>query len=181
MPARKPLTLITRDETLDAKQHRRDAESAMTPRTTLTLKPPPALKGHKPAADVWRRVVGLYAEIDGTIATGFDYDLLIKYCLLEEECDWLAGIRASIDKQHRAAAKKLAKARPDDMDAYYKAMGQLNALLTRLQGFDARLDGKRKLLHDLSKSLYLTPRSRAGVAPPTKEPDEPKSEMESLL
>lgn len=181
MPARKPLTLITRDETLDAKRRRRDAESAMTPRTTLTLKPPPALKGHKPAADVWRRVVGLYAEVDGTIVTSFDHDLLIKYCLLEEECDWLAGIRKSIEKQYDGANVKLAKAKPDNIDAYYKALGQLNALLTRLQGFDARLDGKRKLLHSLAQSLYLTPRSRAGVAPPTKEPETPKSEMESLL
>ena len=56
-----------------------------------------------------------------------------------------------------------------------------NELYTKWQGADARLDGKRKLLHDLEKSLYLTPRSRAGVEPPTKEPDVPKSEMEGLL
>jgi hypothetical protein len=46
---------------------------------------------------------------------------------------------------------------------------------------DARLDGKRKLLHSIAQSLYLTPRSRAGVAPPEKEPEKPKSEMDELL
>ena len=34
---------------------------------------------------------------------------------------------------------------------------------------DARLDGKGKYLHSLEQSLYLTPRSRAGVAPVQKE------------
>jgi phage terminase small subunit len=46
---------------------------------------------------------------------------------------------------------------------------------------DARLDGKRKLLHTLSQSLYLTPRSRAGVAPEQKEPEHDDDPMDKLL
>lgn len=39
---------------------------------------------------------------------------------------------------------------------------------------DARVDNKKKLLHQLGQSLYTTPRSRAGTVPvqkPEAEPD----------
>jgi hypothetical protein len=46
---------------------------------------------------------------------------------------------------------------------------------------DARIDRKEALLHQLGQSLYITPRSRAGTTPKTKEKVEPLSEMETLL
>ena len=60
-------------------------------------------------------------------------------------------------------------------------MEQYNALVARLIGIDARLDGKRKLEHTLAQSLYLTPRARAGVAPADRKPPEPANEMAALL
>lgn len=181
MPARKPSTLTDRHDTKADRAQRTASESAMTPRTELTRKPPASLTGHKIAIATWKRVVGLYAELEGKIATSFDEDLIVKYCLVEDECDWLSRIRSKIEKRYVSADTKLAKKKPDDLEAYYKALGQVNALLARLQGFDARLDGKRKLGLAYSQSLYLTPRSRAGVEPPMKEPEAPQSEMEKVL
>lgn len=181
MPAKKPPSLIDRHDTKADRSARADAESAMTPKTELTRKPPAKLTGHKIAIATWKHAVGLYAETTGKIATSFDENLLVKYCLVEEECVWLEKIRLKIEKLYVSTDKKLAKMKPDDLEAYYKALSQVNALLTRLQGFDARLDGKRKLSHTMEMSLYLTPRSRAGVAPPTKEPETPLSPMEKML
>ena len=46
---------------------------------------------------------------------------------------------------------------------------------------DSRADLKRDLMFKLRQSLYMTPRARAGVAPTSKEPEEPPSELEQLL
>lgn len=46
---------------------------------------------------------------------------------------------------------------------------------------DARADQKRKTLHQWRQSLYLTPRSRAGVAPPKKAEEQPLDPMDALL
>src|SRR5690606_13448911 len=96
-------------------------------------------------------------------------------CLAEEELDELYKLRADIKKLWDQHAKLLAKTKPkaEDLKDYYNALGQANALLQRFQGMDARLDGKRKMVFALAQSLYLTPRSRAGVAPPEKPAEEP--------
>lgn len=179
MPARKNSTLNKRHDTKEEQAARATAEAAMTPSTSLPLKPPKVLNGHKVAKETWARVVGLYNEIDGKIATSFDSDVLVKYCLLEEEVIEMAKMRDAVKKDWDTNRKRANKLK--DAIERVKSFELVNALLTRYQGMDARLDGKRKLLHTLSQSLYLTPRSRAGVEPPTKEPDTPKSEMEGLL
>jgi hypothetical protein len=183
MPASKPATLNTRDETKASRAARSAAESAMRPRTELTRKPPDMLAKHKVAADTWKRVVGLYMEVEGKIATSFDADLLVKYCLLEEEVIELAEMRQTIKKEWAEQLKAAKRFKPDakQIKDYVNMWNVVNALFQRFQGMDARLDGKRKLLHALSMSLYLTPRSRAGVEPPMKEPEAPQSEMEKVL
>jgi len=155
----------------------------MTPKTVLTLKPPIELKGHKTAAGVWKRLVGLYFETEGTIVTAFDADLLVKYCLAEEELHELETLRASIKKLWLVHLRLLTmiKPKPDQVKDYFNALAQANALLQRFQGMDARMDGKRKLVFALAQSLYLTPRSRAGVAPTEKEPPEPDNPMGKFL
>lgn len=117
-------------------------------------------------------MIKLYGEVDGSIATAFDQDLLAKYCLLEDECDTLQNIRDETLTEHSSIKKtlsKFGKPKTEDIKEYIALLEQKNALLARYQGLDARLDGKRKLLHALAQSLYLTPRSRAGVSPTTKE------------
>lgn len=148
----------------------------MEPIEELTVSPPAGLKGHKHAAATWKRLVKLYSETDGKIVTAFDADLLVKYCLLEEECVALESIRDDTLSEHNDLKKilgKWSKPKPDEMKNFINLLEQKNALLARYQGLDARLDGKRKLLHALAQSLYLTPRSRAGAEPPRKEKQKP--------
>lgn len=155
----------------------------MTPRTQLTLTSPPALRGHARAIAAWKRMISLYNELDRAIATAFDLDLLVKYCLLEEEVVELAEMRKVIkgDWETSQKAAKRIKPNTETLKDWVQMWNIVNALFQRFQGMDARLDGKRKLLLALYQSLYLTPRSRAGVAPPEKEPEKPKSEMDDLL
>ena len=183
MPAAKNSALNKRHETKGDKAAREAAEDALIPRTLLTKKPPSALKGHEHARAVWTRIVGLYFETKGTIITSFDQDVLVKYCIAEEELLELEKLRAEIRKLWTAHLKILVKIKPkpDELSNYFGALSQANALLQRFQGMDARLDGKRKMIHAMAQSLYLTPRSRAGVVPEEKEPDEPESEMDKLL
>jgi phage terminase small subunit len=184
MPARKPSVLITRSETKADSAARTAGESAVTPKTQLTLATPPLLhRGHAVAAATWKRIVGLYLEVDGVVATAFDSDLLIKYCLLEEEVREMALDRKKMRSQWElqlAAAKKVP-CDSENLKTWAHMWEVVNALFMRYQGMDARLDGKRKLLLSLSQSLYLTPRSRAGVEPPTKEPEHEQDDMEKLL
>jgi hypothetical protein len=183
MPAKKPRSLNTRAETKEAKAARAAGESAAEPITKLVLTPPSALKNHIHAGKVWRRLIGLYNETEGTIVTAFDSDLLIKYCLAEEELLELQQIRALIKKTCATHLDLLKKFKPnkEDLRDYFNALAQANALLQRFQGMDARMDGKRKYVLSLSQSLYLTPRSRAGVAPTEKPVEQPKSAMAELL
>ena len=186
MPAKKPASLIPINETKADRAARVSAEMSMIPKTELTNRPPAALKGHKLAPAVWKKIVNLYASTDGKIATSFDEDLLIQYCLCIEELPWLSDMRTAVEGEYKAIQKQVTKLRSAKMSDeglknYLSLLNQLNALLTRLQSFDARIDGKRKLIHSLSQSLYLTPRSRAGVAPAQREEDDPMDEMETLL
>jgi hypothetical protein len=185
MPARKPTSLIDKDHHQSAadRDTRANMEARLTPTTGLTAKPPVALDKHAAAKKHWVELIKLYGEVNGVIATAFDENLLIKYCLVLEECDWLAKIRTKIENDYSAANKILSKIKPkgDALKDYYNALAQVNALLARLQGFDARLDGKRKLALTIEQSLYLTPRSRAGVAPSSKEKEPEKSDTEKAL
>lgn len=183
MPARKPSSLSQRHDLPVDKAARAAAEAAMTPRTALTARAPDELKGHPRAAAVWKRTLTLYGETEAKIVTGFDQDLIVKYCLLEEECIELAALRKEIKKDYDDQRKEAKKFKPkaDQIKDYVNMWAVVNALFQRFQGMDARLDGKRKLLHTMAQSLYLTPRARAGVAPTEKEPEQPKSEMEEIL
>jgi hypothetical protein len=184
MPAKKPPSLIARAETKAARAERAAADASTTPKTLLQLKPPAALKGHAEAVSTWKELLHLYDETEGTIVTAFDQNLLIKYCLAQAELEELSKLRAEIKDLWTAHNKTLAKMKPraDNLKDYFGALAQANALLQRFQGMDARLDGKRKYLLSLEQSLYLTPRSRAGVSPTPKDDEEPpKDGMDQLL
>ncbi len=183
MPARKDLSLNKRHDSKKEKADRESAENALKPTTKLPAVPPIALKDHPYARQVWKRTLGLYMETKGEIITAFDQDLLIKYCLAEGELLELQSFRKEIAKLWNQHCKWLTKLKPtnENLKDYFNALAQANALLKQFQGMDARLDGKRKMLLAMEQSLYLTPRSRAGVAPPEKPEEEPDSEMDKLL
>lgn len=183
MPAKKPRALNKRHSTKKEKEARESSESALIPKVALSKEPPIALNGHAHATLMWNRLIDLYYQTDGTIVTAFDESLLEKYCLADEELNELAELREetlNLWRKHVAILEEM-DVDPANLKAYFGALSQANALNQRYQSMDARMDGKRKYLHTLSQSLYLTPRSRAGVAPTEKEPEPPKSEMDKLL
>lgn len=185
MPAAKNSALNKRHDTKADKQKRESAEAALIPRTQLSAKDPPAeLRSHKTARATWTRLVNLYSETQGTIITAFDQDLLIKYCLAQQELSELLAIRAAIEDAWKYSLKVLNGFKPDgkgEIKDHLAALQNANDLLKRFQGMDARVDGKRKLIFSFEQSLYLTPRSRAGVAPVEKPKEKPKSAMGKLL
>lgn len=186
MPAKKMIAL-SRDMKVskDKLSRRVTAENAMIPNEELQPDPPARLKGHKTAAAIWKKIVTLYASVDGMIATAFDSGVLEKYCLLEEELIWLEGRRSKLDEDlidlEKMTAKKPRTNDADQWKIYLNLLEQRNALSSRLQSWDGRIDNKRKLSLSLSMALYLNPRSRAGVEPPQKEVEPELSEMDKLL
>jgi len=180
MAPRKPAALISRDETKADRQARVDGESALQPATTLTQKPPAQLLGHHVAWSHWKRLIGLYQEVEGKVVTAFDVDLLLDYCLVIEE------LRVDLPKLQNmlmATYERLDEKSKDvvDDETLFKLTRELSNLAARIQAMDARRDRKRTLAQNLRQTLYLTPRSRAGVAPPTKPPEEPDDDMDKLL
>lgn len=182
MPARKPRGLITRAETKAQKQARVVAEKRLTPKRTLPLNPPATLARRQVASEVWRRLIRLYGELEADIVTRLDLDLLADYCVLVEQVGDLDNLRKSAMDSWRAISDKLENHSSDlDTKAYMHAVDVLNAAFEQIVKLDGRSDRKRALLLQLRQSLYLTPRARAGVAPPEKKPDEPQSELDKLL
>ncbi len=176
MPAAKPNSLSRRNTSKADSAARTEAESAIAPVTQLTVNPPKELSGLRTAAAVWTEKLTLQNETqaaqDGSpIITAFDKETLVIYCKLEEEVIWLEGKRKETEKKAKDIWAQISKLRPkgDDMKNYVNLLAQYNALDARVQGWDGRLDIKRGLLHKIAQSLYLTPRSRAGVNPPEKE------------
>jgi phage terminase small subunit len=184
MPAPKPKALNRRHDTNETKTARESAEAALTPKTALTVKPPPVLDGHKHAQTVWKRIVSLYFETDGTIVTAFDESLLADFCLVIEDYQTLVDLRSSLLTEVQRISREIdawQKKKVKKLKDFISLSEQRNATLARYQGFDARLDGKRKLALSMMQSLYLTPRSRAGVAPNEKPPEDDGDPMEDLL
>ena len=118
MPARKPTSLNSRNTSKELRAEREAAESAMMPKTELSAAVPARLRGrgHTQAAATWKRTVKLFQEVDGKIVTAFDYDLLIKYCLLEEEVIELEDLRKTIRLDWESNRKTANKVKPKDAD-----------------------------------------------------------------
>ncbi len=181
MPARKPQDLNSRHDT-KAERARRAADEAAVAGRSLSMAPPPALAGHKVAAAVWRRLLREFGELDATLATRLDQDLLVDYCLLMEqarELDIMRGAAYKLWLELSGKHDELAKAGDGDaaVELAISVVGAFDAVLK----LDARADVKRKGMLGLRQALYLTPRSRAGAAPARKPAPEPDDPLERLL
>lgn len=182
MPARKPLALHTRHATKAEKAARVASEEALAPERGLPMAAPARLRGHPVAGEAWRRLMRLYAELEADIVTRLDQDLLIDYCMLMEQVAEIDTMRSTAYQVWLQLAKKhkeLMEAGQADEAVIY-AIKVVDAF-TAVTKLDARADQKRKTLHQWRQSLYLTPRSRAGVAPAKKEEEIPPDDMELLL
>jgi hypothetical protein len=184
MPAKKPVDLINKHQTKTDRQQRAEGEAALKPKEPLLMKPPARLTGHKVASALWREMIRMYGGLAAEIVSRMDQNMLVDYCLLDEQAGEMDQLRAAAMKNYTKAQKawdeksKSSLVAPDELK---KLLDAVNWSLGEIVKLDARVDRKRSLLHVLRQSLYLTPRSRAGVAPPEKPPEEPKSEMDKIL
>ena len=183
MPAAKPKALIQRHETKAELQARADKESAFDTGFELPKGTPAELKGHRYAASTWRRLMREFMAIEESYVISLDRDMLINYCILAEQLDELDTLRkAAIDlwKWYGKMHEDLKLEGSDIIDTLHIA-SKVSSTFDRIVKLDARADQKRKAIFDLQKSLYMTPRARAGATPRRKEPEQPKDEMEDLL
>jgi hypothetical protein len=141
------------------------------------------------------------------VVTRLDMDLVCDYCLLMEQAGevdrmrkvmyklWLelgeaheklkqrarkANEKADSEKDQEAASTARAEAERLEEKAILTASKVIDAFEAVVK-LDGRVDRKRALLLQWRQSLYLTPRSRAGVAPSKKEKEEEPDLMEQLL
>jgi len=182
MPAKKPAALNVRHDTQAEREARAAREAAVTPERSLPAAPPAALRGHAVASATWRRLLREYAGLAVAIITRLDLDMLTDYCLLTEQVGELDTMRRvayatwlELSQQHDrlVVTGDLERA----IGLGIAVVGAFDAIVK----LDGRVDRKRALLHQWRQSLYLTPRTRAGVAPKTKPEPEPEDEMERML
>jgi phage terminase small subunit len=188
MPKQKPNSLNRRKDSKDDHAARAAAESMLTPQMQLSADPPQELQNRKIARTAWRRIISLQNETqaakDGSpIITAFDERTLIVYCKMIEEEKTLEEKLNGLDKAQAVLSQRAEKFKPtaENFKDWVTMLAQLNGLTSNFKGMSARLDAHRASMHELAKSMYLTPAARAGVAIPMKEPDQPKSEMDKLL
>jgi hypothetical protein len=189
MPGRKPSSLNTGSK--NSKQDRAaraSVEAMVTPKTELTITPPAELRGKKIACKVWTRVIELQLETEAAQAgkpmiTAFDERTLITYAKACQEELTLEAKLSKLDEAQENLYRKVKQVKPtkDNYRDWVSMWQQFNGLTSNFKGMSARLDAHRSAMHELAKSMYLTPSSRAGATPPTKGPEEPQSEMEKLL
>jgi len=160
MPAKKPIGLSVRHNTKAEKAQREAAEASMRSDRELPMNPPASLKEHPIAQATWRRLMREYTAIEAQIVGRLDLDLLTNYCILSEQA-------AELDLMRKKAFASWQEGNPTAYDEVVK--------------LDGRADRKRALMLQMSQTLYLTPRSRAGVMPKAKEEPQPKDDLEELL
>lgn len=191
MPTKKPASLNVRHDTLAETEARTSAESALTPRRRLPESEPVALKKHPVAAREWRRLIAMYNELDAEIVSRLDMGMLLDYCMLLEQTEELDELRKASVDGWRSAQKMLEafqergkddpEAESIDIKTWIKAQEAVNWAYDKIIKVDGRVDRKRALLLQLRQSLYLTPRSRAGVTPAEKTVEPDKSDTEKAL
>lgn len=127
------------------------AESLFQAGTGLPKNPPRALDGMPAARAAWRGLIRAFAEVGADLLSGLDREFLISYC---------QAVQANRDAFELARSVKTK---------YDKGEAALQDVLKAR----AELRMATRLLLDFSKQLYTSPKSRGGVQPPQKEPENP--------
>lgn len=176
MPAKKPVSLNKRHDTKAVRMKRIASEAALTPKFPLMLRAPAKLIGAV-ARTKWKETVALYFSLDARIVSVLDRGLLEDYCATCGQLAEIDNLRAKALANYFQSQKKLdkIKARLEEIDPK-KVLQLINAVNWQMDliiKLDGRTDRKRALLHTMRQSLYLTPRSRAGMIPDDKLPEKP--------
>lgn len=184
MSAKKPVGLLSYHQSKDECQQRLAGEAGLRPKDPLQVNPPARLTGHPVASGLWRQTIKMYQGLSTEIISLLDQGILEDYCIINEQLLEMDQLRITACKNYASAQKmldRLVKKNEIDPKVLTKWQESINWSFDEIVKLDARVDRKRSQLHTLRQSLYLTPRSRAGVSPPEKAPEKPKSAMEKLL
>jgi hypothetical protein len=123
-----------------------DAESAFRS-GALPKNPPAALAGMPAARAAWRSLLRAHATLPGELFNGLDRDFLIGYCLAVQARQRAMDLEKSVLEQYETGRAKLIE--------LLKARVELRQTL--------------RLVADLEKQIYATPKSRGGVSPEPRE------------
>jgi phage terminase small subunit len=172
MPAAKPKALIVRHETKAELKARADKEAAFVTEYELPKGAPAELEDYPTASKTWRRLMREFMSIEESYVISLDRDMLLTYCMLIEQLEELDEMRKkcyqmwkSLTKQYEVVSKR------GDFDQALEVAVQVSGTFDTILKLDARADQKRKTIFDLQKSLYMTPRARAGATPRRKAPE----------
>lgn len=124
-------------------------------------------------------------------------DMLMDYCVVVEQIHELDAMRKAAYQQWlelgpiaQDSKENLAQARTKGIglktqseleQLALKWVNQVNEAFETVVKLDSRVDRKRSLAMQYMQSLYMTPRSRAGVVPDGKEIPEEPDDMDKLL
>jgi phage terminase small subunit len=196
MPARKPAGLRNRAETKAETAARIANEAALEPERGLSVQAPARLRDHPVAKAAWRRLMRTYGELQATVVTRMDLDLLVDYCILMEQLQELDRMRQvayqlwlELGKRHDKVKQESADyaEQEEPIEAEAKEEEAIRLATKVVNAFDAvvkldgRVDRKRDLLLKLRQSLYLTPRARSAAVPAKKEKPQAPDPLEALL
>jgi phage terminase small subunit len=182
MPARKPLSLNVRKDSKKNQQARRFAEQQAAP-LEISQVPPPELRGHKVAQNLWKRIIHQQNSSMVKLLTASDEEALMDYCRLYEATAEIEQRMNGIGKDAAKLSKEISRMKPtaETARAYADLWKQKNGADSNWRSYSARLDSHLAHLRDSRRSLYREPRARAGAVIEAKEPEKPKSEMEKIL
>lgn len=178
-----------RHDTLDDIEQREAAENALKPKRGLPVAEPRELEGHPLAAREWRRLMRMYQSLEADIVSRLDIGMLLDYVILLEQMSELDELRAAAVREWRTLQavvddmQSVCEEDPElcDRKGLMHASEAAGYAFEKIIKVDGRVDRKRSLLLSLRQSLYLTPRSRAGVAPAEKQKEAPRSDLDALL
>jgi hypothetical protein len=141
----KPLIMSLQPGSKVRERSKRDAESAFKS-SRLPKNPPSELQDHEEARRAWRALMRAHERLPAELFNSLDRGFLVNYCLAV---------------QARADAQKLAKS---IFESYEEGKSELQDLLKAR----VELRMSTRLVADLEKQIYATPKSRAGVSPDSK-------------
>jgi len=141
--------ILSRDPGDETRRQRKKAAESVFRAGQLPHNPPAELKGMSAAMRAWRALMRAHDQLPAELFNGLDRGFLVGYCLAVE------ARQRAIDLQ-----KVLT-------DRYNK--DHMPADLKDLMAARVELRQSIRLVSDLEKQLYATPKSRGGVSPPPRE------------
>ena len=142
----KPLILSRKPGSTIREERKRESEEAFHA-NDLPKTPPPELHGMPAAKKAWRRLMKANGQLPANLFNSLDKGFLINYCQAVEA------------KQRALDLEEEARQRYEE--------GQLD--LEELIKVRVELRMATRLVADLEKQIYATPKSRAGVSPGARE------------